>query len=224
MAEPIRFGVVGSGFMGQTWARVIAGHVPEARLVAVAGGRGAADLARQARGRPPSTTTALLARADIDAVVIATPVPTHRPLSEAAARAGKHVLVEKPMTRTRGPMRTPWSPPPMRPACASRSSRSIATAAPRWRPRRRSKPAGSGRSGWSGCSGPNAGWDIPVDSLELGQRPGHAVHGLGRARLRHRPLADRRGGHARLRPVRELHGQSGRRARARWSTTPSTAA
>ena len=47
MAEPVAFGVVGSGFMGQTWARVIAGHVPEARLVAVAGGRGAADLAAQ---------------------------------------------------------------------------------------------------------------------------------------------------------------------------------
>ena len=37
--------------------------------------------------------------------------------------------------------------------------------------------------------GPNAGWDIPADSLELGSRPGVAVHGLGRPRLRHRPLA-----------------------------------
>ena len=40
---------------------------------------------------------ALLARADIDAVAIATPVHTHAPLGLQALRAGKHVLVEKPM-------------------------------------------------------------------------------------------------------------------------------
>ncbi|MBD3298122.1 MAG: gfo/Idh/MocA family oxidoreductase, partial [candidate division Zixibacteria bacterium] len=34
---------------------------------------------------------------DIDAVVIATPVNTHFPLAEAALKAGKHVLLEKPM-------------------------------------------------------------------------------------------------------------------------------
>jgi predicted dehydrogenase len=40
---------------------------------------------------------ALLQRADIDAVAIATPVHTHAPLGLAALRAGKHVLIEKPM-------------------------------------------------------------------------------------------------------------------------------
>jgi predicted dehydrogenase len=34
---------------------------------------------------------------DIDAVLIATPVSTHHPLSLAALRAGKHVFVEKPL-------------------------------------------------------------------------------------------------------------------------------
>ncbi|MBA4416981.1 MAG: oxidoreductase [Syntrophus sp. (in: bacteria)] len=37
---------------------------------------------------------------DIDAVVIATPVATHYELSVRALKAGKHVLVEKPMART----------------------------------------------------------------------------------------------------------------------------
>jgi predicted dehydrogenase len=37
-------------------------------------------------------------RGDVDAVVIATPVHTHAPMAAAALRAGKHVLVEKPMT------------------------------------------------------------------------------------------------------------------------------
>jgi predicted dehydrogenase len=38
-----------------------------------------------------------LLSADVDAVVIATPVSTHYPLAMEALRAGKHVLVEKPL-------------------------------------------------------------------------------------------------------------------------------
>src|ERR1700737_265631 len=40
----------------------------------------------------------LLADNRIDAIVIATPVHTHYDLALAALRAGKHVLVEKPLT------------------------------------------------------------------------------------------------------------------------------
>lgn len=44
--------------------------------------------------------TALVARKDIDAVAIATPVSSHYPLAKQALEAGKHVMVEKPMTAT----------------------------------------------------------------------------------------------------------------------------
>lgn len=45
-----------------------------------------------------SNYAALLERKDIHAVAIATPVSTHYPLAKAALEAGKHVMVEKPMT------------------------------------------------------------------------------------------------------------------------------
>jgi predicted dehydrogenase len=42
----------------------------------------------------------LLARADLDIVLVATPIPTHAPVATAAAAAGKHVYVQKTMTVT----------------------------------------------------------------------------------------------------------------------------
>jgi len=63
------------------------------------------DLSPELRGRyanryPTARTTGdfdeLLADDDLDAVVIATPVPTHYDLARRALAAGKHVLVEKP--------------------------------------------------------------------------------------------------------------------------------
>ena len=42
----------------------------------------------------------LIGSAEVDAVIISTPPPLHEPLAVAAASAGKHVLVEKPMAAT----------------------------------------------------------------------------------------------------------------------------
>jgi predicted dehydrogenase len=42
----------------------------------------------------------LLAAPEVDAVVVATPVSTHAPLAAEALRAGKHVLVEKPLAHS----------------------------------------------------------------------------------------------------------------------------
>lgn len=94
--QPVRIGVVGSGFMGRT--HVDAAHkLPSAEPTAVTGGRRAESLARDYRLQAEPSLESLLARDDIDAVVIATPHWLHCEQTLAAARAGKHVLVEKPM-------------------------------------------------------------------------------------------------------------------------------
>ena len=96
----IGIGMVGSGFMGLTYCEAISRHVRGASLAAVTGGRRAADLAKDYSVDYAPTVEALLARDDVQAVVLATPDQNRRELTLAAAAAGKHVLAEKPMAPT----------------------------------------------------------------------------------------------------------------------------
>ncbi len=96
----IGFGVLGSGFMGHTWAEVAANHASGTRLVAIAGGRRAPGVAGEYDVPVEPTFEALLARRDVDAVVLTTPPDGHCEQVIAAAAAGKHILVEKPMSIT----------------------------------------------------------------------------------------------------------------------------
>jgi predicted dehydrogenase len=93
----IGFGIIGTGMMGSTYAEALRTQAPSGRLVAVAGGRRADELATTYGVPADASPEALLARRDIDAVVIATPHTTHLPLARAAAAAGKHIYLEKPM-------------------------------------------------------------------------------------------------------------------------------
>jgi predicted dehydrogenase len=95
-------GLVGAGKWGGNWLRTLAG-LPEAQL------RWCCDLNEsllaKVRQQHPnvSTTTAfddLLRDPATEGVVLATIAPTHFPLARKALLAGKHVLVEKPMTLT----------------------------------------------------------------------------------------------------------------------------
>lgn len=96
-ALELRFGIVGSGYMGRTHAHCIVNHNRRARLVAVTGGSRAPALAADYGAAYVPTYEALLARDDIDAVLIATPHIDHCPQTIAAAQACKHIFVEKPM-------------------------------------------------------------------------------------------------------------------------------
>lgn len=69
------------------------------RLVGAVDPRPDARIAFEAEFGAPAFADAedLLRRSDVDAIYIATPHQTHRDLTIRAARAGKHILVEKPM-------------------------------------------------------------------------------------------------------------------------------
>src|SRR5262245_22926933 len=98
----IRIAVAGYGYWGPKLARNIAG-ARECELAAICDPRmGRLVLARQAYPGTHLTTEwqAVLGDPRIDAVAIATPAAVHFPMAVAALRAGKHVLVEKPLTRT----------------------------------------------------------------------------------------------------------------------------
>lgn len=95
----LRYGILGSGFMGRTHAEAIR-HLAQAELVAVASGKRAPKLAADYGVDLCHSSAELIARTDIDAVVIATPQFLHAEEALLAASHGKHIFVEKPMTTT----------------------------------------------------------------------------------------------------------------------------
>jgi UDP-N-acetylglucosamine 3-dehydrogenase len=99
--QPVRVAVVGAGFMGERHARIYAG-LPDVELVAVCDVReGAArELGTRTGAEVYTDYRALLRRDDLDAVSVCTPDGLHREPCELAIRAGRHILVEKPLATT----------------------------------------------------------------------------------------------------------------------------
>ncbi len=93
--------VIGTGFWGKSQARVFH-ELPNANLVAVCDvNRQAAEtVAEKFNAESYTDVDRLLSRRDVEAVTVCTPTITHRDVASKAIEAGKHVLVEKPMTNT----------------------------------------------------------------------------------------------------------------------------
>lgn len=98
----IKIGVIGYGYWGPNLVRNFS-EIPEAQVVAVS------DLDPKrldlVKTRYPAINTTsdyqtLLSDPTIDAIAIATPVCSHYELASRALEAGKHVFVEKPLTKT----------------------------------------------------------------------------------------------------------------------------
>ncbi|MDX3135626.1 Gfo/Idh/MocA family oxidoreductase [Streptomyces europaeiscabiei] len=98
-ARPLRLGALGTSSIA--WRRVLptVARMPEWDLVAVAGrtAKKAVRFAEQFGCAAEEDAEALLERPDVDAVYVSTPTALHHRWAERALRAGKHVLVEKPI-------------------------------------------------------------------------------------------------------------------------------
>lgn len=99
----VKFGIIGSGFVADIHAHAIQKFVPEAEVVAVASPTpGKASRFARERNIPHAFEDYrdLLALPDLDIVTLALPNDLHHQATLDAARAGKHVVCEKPLCRT----------------------------------------------------------------------------------------------------------------------------
>ncbi|MDB5097398.1 MAG: iolW 1 [Cyanobacteria bacterium RYN_339] len=93
----MKIGILGYGFAGRGFhARLIA-RVPELQLAAVATRSEERQAQAKADGVPAVFSTLADMLPHVDLVVLATPHDTHRDEALAVMRAGKHVVIDKPM-------------------------------------------------------------------------------------------------------------------------------
>jgi len=101
VSATLRIGVIGYGYWGPNLVRNFAAG-PRTKVTAIA--EQSAHRRQVAASQFPyikivDDAAALIADPEVDAVAIATPIFTHFDLAKRALEHGKHVLVEKPLTR-----------------------------------------------------------------------------------------------------------------------------
>jgi predicted dehydrogenase len=96
---PIRVALIGFGYAGRIFHAPLITATPGLALT-VLGTRRPPSETGYGGAAPVSDPFAAARHPEADLVVIATPNESHAPLAEAAIRAGKHVVVDKPFTVT----------------------------------------------------------------------------------------------------------------------------
>lgn len=99
----MRVGVIGVGSMGQNHARILSemGVLASVADTVPQSAKTVAD--RYSVGHFMNYQEIL--KSDVDAVIVVTPTSTHAKIATDAIRAGKHVLLEKPMSGSSGTLR-----------------------------------------------------------------------------------------------------------------------
>src|SRR5688500_17653166 len=97
----IGFGIVGCGMISRFHAKAIAA-IPGAQVVACSSSslESATKFAADVNCRAYGTLDEMLAEPDVQIVTICTPSGAHLEPAVAVAKAGKHVIVEKPLEIT----------------------------------------------------------------------------------------------------------------------------
>jgi myo-inositol 2-dehydrogenase / D-chiro-inositol 1-dehydrogenase len=100
LTPPVRIGVIGVGRIGRMHADLLARRIPSATLAAVfdAHAETAAAIGGDLRVPVTASVEEMLASPDVDAVAICTSTDTHADLLVEAARAGKAIFCEKPVS------------------------------------------------------------------------------------------------------------------------------
>jgi predicted dehydrogenase len=99
LSSKIRIGLIGFGYWGPNYARVL-DELPDSTVTVICDSK--PERLERAASRFPhiqvcSEVQELLRRADVDAVVISTPASTHYKLARLALECERHVIVEKPL-------------------------------------------------------------------------------------------------------------------------------
>ncbi|KVW35673.1 oxidoreductase [Burkholderia ubonensis] len=100
MSSLLRIGLMGFGFAGATFHAPVIAASGRTQVAAIATGQRDRARAAYPDARIVADLDALLALDDIECVVIATPNDTHFPLARQVLDAGRHVVVDKPVTLT----------------------------------------------------------------------------------------------------------------------------
>ncbi|WP_423065948.1 inositol 2-dehydrogenase [Devosia sp. CN2-171] len=93
----VKFGILGAGRIGKVHANTIA-NSPRASIAYVADAIHDAAVSLAASVGAQVAGVDEIIASDVDAILIATPTDTHADLIEAAARSGKAILCEKPVS------------------------------------------------------------------------------------------------------------------------------
>ncbi|TDN68015.1 oxidoreductase [Paraburkholderia sp. BL10I2N1] len=106
MTSSLKTGLMGYGFAGATFHAPVIDNCGRASVAAIATGQPDKARADYPQAAIVPDLDALLALTDIECVVIATPNDTHFDMAKRVLEAGKHVVVDKPVTLTAAEART----------------------------------------------------------------------------------------------------------------------